>query len=101
MSTQTVDDGTNWSAEIARIDARIEALKAWIEQVCLLQRANVDAQIAAVRADLKRLKSEVAALYPGPYAVRVAAQIQDMKAKGDAAYERLQAQLAAGKTVAP
>lgn len=95
MSTETHSDATEWSREIARIAAHIEELKIWFDAECRLLQANLDAQIAEVRNDLKRLKAEVAASQPGPYALRVAAQIEDLKAKGDAAYERLQAQLAA------
>lgn len=95
MSNASHSDVTDWSQEIARIAARIDQLKGWFERECRLLQANLDLQIAEVRNDLKRLQAEVTAARPDPYAMRVAAQIEELKAKGDAAYEQLQAQLVA------
>jgi hypothetical protein len=96
MNTDTQGDAAAWSQEIARITARIDHLKGWFERECQLLQANLDVQIAEVRNDLKRLQAEVTAAQPGAYALRVAAQIEELKAKGDAAYEQLQAQFATG-----
>jgi hypothetical protein len=95
MNTQNLSDAAAWSQEIARITARIDQLKSWFERECQLLQTNLDIQIAEVRNDLTRLQAEVAAAQPGAYALKVAVQIEELKAKGDAAYEQLLAQFAA------
>ena len=51
----------------------------------------LDAQVVELQEALKGIEAEVNAMQPGTYALRVAVRIDALKAKGDAAYERLRA----------
>jgi hypothetical protein len=93
MSAGAHDDKTEWAQEIARISARIDALKDWSDQESRLLQANIDAQIVDLRRDLRKLKAEVAAAGPDAYAMQIAAQIEELNAKGDLAYQRLKEHL--------
>jgi hypothetical protein len=93
MSAGADGETRNWAQEIAAIAARIDVLKAWCDSECRLLQTNVNAQIAELRTDLRDLKAEVAA-NPDAFSLKVAAQIGELKAKGDLAYQQLQEQLA-------
>jgi hypothetical protein len=92
MSAGANGETRNWAIEIAAIAARIDELKAWSDREHGQLKASMNAQIAELRADLRNLKAEVAAS-PDAYSLTVAAQIDELKAKGDLAYQQLQAQL--------
>jgi hypothetical protein len=92
MSAGADGETRNWAHEIAAIAARIDELKAWCDKECGQLKTSMNAQIAELRADLRNLKAEVAAS-PDAYSLKVAAQIGELKAKGDLAYQRLQEQL--------
>jgi predicted nucleic acid-binding Zn-ribbon protein len=80
-----------WGEELARIADQLDQLKARSDEEYRSLHAVLDDQIAELRAELQKLEDEVDALRPDAYAHRIATQIDELKAKGDAAYERLQA----------
>lgn len=80
-----------WRMAIARIAAQIEDLKARIDTESRMLYANLSAEIAALQSDLRDLEAEVEAAIPDAYAKQIAAQIDELRAKGDAAYDLLQA----------
>lgn len=84
-----------WRADLARIAARIDDLKARIDTESRTLYANLSAEIAALQSDLANLESEVAAAGPDAHARQIATQIEELRAKGDAAYDLLQAGRAA------
>jgi hypothetical protein len=84
-------DAESWSVELARIAAQLDELKARSDEEYRVLQADLDGQIKELQAALRALEVEVAAMRPDAYARRVAAQIEELKAKGDAAYDRLQA----------
>lgn len=84
------DGGEPWRAELARIAAQLDDLRARSDEEYRMLHADLNAQIAEIRVALHQMQADVTSLRPDAYAQRVAAQIAELKAKGDAAYERLQ-----------
>ncbi|MGH2515819.1 MAG: hypothetical protein ACRDHP_09200 [Ktedonobacterales bacterium] len=80
-----------WHASISRIAAQIDDLKARIDTESRTLYANLSAEIAALQSDLRHLEAEVGAAGPDVYARQIATQIEELRAKGDAAYDLLQA----------
>jgi hypothetical protein len=89
MGTQ--DKSEPWRVELARIANQLDDLKARSDEEYRVLHGILDAQIAELQASLRKLEDEVVSMRPEAYARRIAAQIEDLKAKGDAAYDRLQA----------
>lgn len=75
-----------WRGAIARIAAQITELMARIDMV--------SSELAALQADLLDLEAEVSAAGPDNYARQVALQVEQLRAKGDAAYKLLQTSMA-------
>jgi hypothetical protein len=88
-------EAESWRAELARISSQLDELKARSDEEYRTLHSALDAQLADVQAALQRLNAEVASLRPSTYARRVEVQIEELRAKGDAAYERLQASMPA------
>jgi hypothetical protein len=84
-------DTENWGAELARISAQLDDLRARTDDEYQTLHLLLDMQVVQLQAALRRLEADVRALRPDAYARRVAAQIEELKSRGDAAYERLQA----------
>ena len=84
-------EAESWRAELARIATQLDELKARSDEEYRALYSVLDAQLADLRAALRKLEADVAALRPSAYARRVEAQIEELRAKGDAAYDRLQA----------
>ncbi len=83
-------DAESWEGKLARITAQLDDLRARSDEEYRVLHSELDRQIADLRATLHRLEARVEAMQPDAYAKRVAEQIEELKAKGDAAYERLQ-----------
>lgn len=83
-----------WRADLARIAARIDDLKARIDTESRTLHANLSAEITALQSDLANLEAEVAAAGPDAHARQIATQIEELRAKGDAAYDMVQAGIA-------
>ncbi len=80
-----------WSADLLRIAAQIEDLKARIESESRQVYASLSAEVAALQSELERLEAAVASDDEDVHARRIARQIEELSAKGDAAYQLLQA----------
>ena len=80
-----------WHADIARIAAQIDDLKARIETESRALYASLSTEVVTLQSDLKNLEAEVEAAGPDAYARQISAQIDELQAKGDAAYSLLQA----------
>lgn len=79
-----------WRGTIARIAAQIDDLKVRIEIESRTLYTKLSAEIAALQADLRNLQTEVSATGPDMYARQIAARIEELRARGDAAYDLLQ-----------
>ncbi len=82
-----------WRADLSRIEAQIEDLRARIDAQSQKLRASLSAEVAALHSDLARLESEVEAAGADEQARQIAAQIEELRAKGDAAYQLLQSEM--------
>lgn len=83
MDTSENQTRARWRGAIARIAAQIADLMARIDVI--------SAELATLQADLRDLEAEVSAAGLDNYARQVALQIEQLRAKGDAAYKLLQA----------
>lgn len=93
MDTSAHSDAKYWEQEIVRLHARIDDFEARFEAEYHILRGIVDTQIAEMRAMVRKVESDVAAIRPDAYAQQVADQVAELKLKGDLAYELLQARL--------
>lgn len=84
----------SWKQHVARISAQIEELKVWSYSQHRLLRSSLDAQIVELQSEITLLESEIAAGTSNEYAGKIARQIEELTAKGDAVYELLLAVLA-------
>lgn len=82
-----------WRADLSRIEAQIEDLRARIDAQSQKLRASLSAEVTALRSDLARLESEVEAVGADEQTRQIAAQIEELRAKGDAAYQLLQSEI--------
>jgi uncharacterized protein YicC (UPF0701 family) len=95
MDTSAYKDAEYWGQEIAHLHARIDDFEARFEAECHILRRIVDTQIEELRATMRKVESEIAAVHPDAYMQRVADQVAELKLKGDLAYELLQERLSA------
>ena len=93
MNTSAHNDPEYWGQEIAHLHASIDTFEARFEAECQILRCTVDTQIAELHAAVRRMEDDIAAVRPDAYVQRIADQVAELKLKGDAAYELLQAQL--------
>lgn len=94
MSTSPESASAHWKITVAVIEARIEDLKARSDTEYQALHRRLDAQIAELQRELKKLAAEVAMAGPDAYMQSITAQLDALNAKGDAAYELLQSRLA-------
>jgi len=95
MDTSTHNDAEYWEQEIGRLHARIDDFEARFEAECHILRSVVDTQIKELRAMVRKVEGDIAAVRPDAYVQQVADQVAELKLKGDLAYERLQERLVA------
>jgi len=93
MSTNAHDTHEYWGQELARIHARIDEFELRLEAECHVLRSAVDTQIDQIRITIQRMEDDMAAGDSDAYVQRVASQIAELKRKGDAAYDLLEARL--------
>lgn len=89
MSSSVQYDDPEWERTIAMIEARIEDIKSRCNSEYRALHTTFQAQIAELQVAVRKLAREVALSGPDAYVRGVAAQIDELKAKGDAAYELL------------
>lgn len=83
-----------WRAELARIAAQIDDLRGRIGAESRQLEANLAARLDALQAELEKLEHEVEADDADAHVRQIAVQIAELSAKGEAAYQRLQTELA-------
>lgn len=96
MDTSGRKDAEHWAQEIERLHARIADFEARFEAECRILRHAVDTQVEELRAAVRKVEGEIATVGPDAYVERIAAQVAELKHKGDLAYELLQTRLRAG-----
>lgn len=84
-----------WRADLVLIAAQIDDLKARIDAQSRKLYASLSAEVAALQSELSRLERDVDAAGADEHARQIAAQIEALSAKGDAAYELLQSEMPA------
>ena len=99
MNTSAHNDAEYWEQEIGRLHARIDDFEARFEAEYHILRGIVDTQIEELRAMVRKLEGDLAAIRPDTYVRQVADQVAELKLKGDLAYELLQARLVAGASL--
>lgn len=95
MSTNVEQLRLQWRVELTRLAERVDDLQARIDAESRMLYTSLSAEIATLQSDLRILESEVHAAGPDIYGRQIAAQIEELHAKGDAAYNLLQAGRAA------
>jgi len=98
MDTSAHNDAKHWEQEIGRLHARIDDFEARFEAEYHILRSIVDTQIEELRAMVRKVEGDIAAISPDAYVQQVADQVAELKLKGDRAYELLQERLVAGGT---
>ncbi|HEU5349580.1 MAG TPA: hypothetical protein VFU63_13295 [Ktedonobacterales bacterium] len=94
MSNNPESASSQWKLTVTMIEARIEDLRAQSDIEYQALHNRLDAQIAELQQELNKLAAEMATASPDTYIQSVSTQLDELKAKGDAAYELLQATLA-------
>lgn len=79
-----------WRADLSRIAGQIDDLKVRIDAQSQQLYDSLSAEVAALQSDLAQLEGEVEASGSDAHARQIAAQIEKLSAKGDAAYQLLQ-----------
>lgn len=80
-----------WRDAIARISAQIDSLSARIDSESQLLYTKLSAEVATLQSDLRTLEITVLTNSSDVYARQIAQRIEELRAKGDAAYSLLQA----------
>lgn len=93
MRTNAHNDPKDWEQQIALLHASINDFETRFEAELHTMRCGVDDLIEEMHAAVRQLEAEVAAVRPDTYVHRIAAQVAELKLKGDAAYELLQERL--------
>lgn len=83
----------DWGKELARINARIDEIELRFDAQYYALRGAFDTQIMQLRVALQCIEDDIAADSSDVRAHKVAAQIAELKRKGDVAYDLLQASL--------
>lgn len=83
-----------WHEVIARIGTQIDDFKRRIDSESEQLYKKLSAEIAILQSDLRNLEAQVLAVDLDAYARQITTQIEDLRAKGDAAYDLLQTWIA-------
>lgn len=90
MATTEEQIRAQWRADLTQIAARIDDLKARIDTESRMLYATLSAEVAMLQSELERLEVEVDAGSADVHTRQIALQIEELSAKGDAAYHLLQ-----------
>lgn len=83
-----------WRADLARIAAQIDDLRGRIDAESRQLEASLSARVNTLQAELEKLEGEVDAEDADAHVRQIAVQIAELSAKGEAAYQLLQTELA-------
>src|SRR5690242_5570049 len=83
-----------WRGVVARIAAQIDDFKRKIDSESEQLYKKLSAEIAILQSELRTLEAQVLAVDLDEYARQITTQIEDLRAKGDAAYDLLQTWIA-------
>jgi hypothetical protein len=93
MSSNKRNEELEWRHAIAVLETRVEELKVRCDEEYRRLHSRLDARVAELQGELRRLAAAVAADVPDAHAQRIAAQLDELRAKSDAAYDLLQVTL--------
>lgn len=94
MDTNAEQWEPRWHDELVHLKVEIETLKAQMESGFQALHHQLNTHIAAIEKDVRRLEIQAAsAVLDDPHMSKIEAQIQQLRAQGDAAYDLLQATL--------
>jgi hypothetical protein len=82
-----------WRRTIAALEARVEELKVRCDADYRRLHIQLDVQVAELQGELRKLAAAVEVGVPDAHAQRIAAQLDELRAKSDAAYDLLQVKL--------
>lgn len=88
------EEREQWQEVIARIGTQIDDFKTRIDSESQQLYTKLSAEIAVLQSDLRNLEARVLTVDLDVYARQIAAQIEALRAQGDAAYDLLQSWLA-------
>lgn len=94
MGNDEVQAREQWRKVIARMATEIDDFKTRIDSESQLLYAKLSAELAILQSDLRNLEARMHAVDLDAYARQIATQIEGLRAKGDAAYDLLQAWIA-------
>jgi len=84
-----------WRADLVRIEEQIDSLKARIDTESRTLHGSLSGEVAVLQSELEKLEAEVEAAGADAHAKQIVVQIEELSAKGDAAYKLLQAEIVA------
>ena len=93
MSSNKWNDELEWRRAIAALETRVEELKARSDAEYRHLHSRLDTRVAELQGELRKLAAAVEADVPDAHAQRIAAQLDELRAKSDAAYDLLQVTL--------
>lgn len=88
------EESEQWQEVIARIGAQIDDFKTRIDSESQQLYTKLSAEIAMLQSDLRNLEARVLEVDLDVYARQIASQIEALRARGDAAYDLMQAWIA-------
>lgn len=95
MDTNDEQQRMRWRDDVARISAQIDSLKLRIDSESRMLYARLSAEVAVLQSDLRDLQATVFTNSADMYARHIASEIEELRARGDAAYNILQASVVA------
>ncbi|MGZ3599471.1 MAG: hypothetical protein ACXWQR_03730 [Ktedonobacterales bacterium] len=94
MDNDEVQAREQWRGVITRIAAQIDDFKRKIDSESEQLYKKLSAEIAILQSELRNLEAQVLTVDLDTYARQITTQIEDLRAKGDAAYDLLQTWIA-------
>ncbi len=91
METNDELQRMRWRDDVARISAQIDSLRLRIDSESRMLYTRLSAEVAVLQSDLRDLQAAVSTNSADMYARHIASQIEELRARGDAAYNLLQA----------
>jgi hypothetical protein len=94
MDTNAEQWEPRWHDELVHLKVEIETLKAQMESGFQELYHQLNTHIATIEKDVRQLETQAAStVFDDPHVSKIEAQIEQLRAQGDAAYDLLQARL--------